>query len=341
MTLEHSTSEAAMSKVTIQDPILQVRDLHVRFVSRERTVNAVNGVTFDLARGEVLGILGESGSGKSVTLRSIQKLLPPRNTVLNGEVLLEGENVLAMAPKKLASIRGAEVSMIFQEPATAFDPVYTIGQQITETIIHHEGISQAQADKRALELLELVRIPSAKQRLGNYPHEMSGGMRQRAMIALALSCRPKVLLADEPTTALDATVQIQVLLLLAQLQEELGLSIIFVTHDIGVATEVSTRLAVMYGGQIVETGPLAQIVENPGHPYTQGLLASTIHSASRGTRLEAIAGSPPNLSSAPSQCSFAPRCRFAEAACLAGVPDLIAVDGDVEVRCIRSVGEAA
>ena len=341
MTLEHSTSEAAMSKVTIQDPILQVRDLHVRFVSRERTVNAVNGVTFDLARGEVLGILGESGSGKSVTLRSIQKLLPPRNTVLSGEVLLEGENVLAMAPKKLASIRGAEVSMIFQEPATAFDPVYTIGQQITETIIHHEGISQAQADKRALELLELVRIPSAKQRLGNYPHEMSGGMRQRAMIALALSCRPKVLLADEPTTALDATVQIQVLLLLAQLQEELGLSIIFVTHDIGVATEVSTRLAVMYGGQIVETGPLAQIVENPGHPYTQGLLASTIHSASRGTRLEAIAGSPPNLSSAPSQCSFAPRCRFAEAACLAGVPDLIAVDGDVEVRCIRSVGEAA
>ena len=341
MTLEHSTSEAAMSKVTIQDPILQVRDLHVRFVSRERTVNAVNGVTFDLARGEVLGILGESGSGKSVTLRSIQKLLPPRNTVLSGEVLLEGENVLAMAPKKLASIRGAEVSMIFQEPATAFDPVYTIGQQITETIIHHEGISQAQADKRALELLELVRIPSAKQRLGNYPHEMSGGMRQRAMIALALSCRPKVLLADEPTTALDATVQIQVLLLLAQLQEELGLSIIFVTHDIGVATEVSTRLAVMYGGQIVETGPLAQIVENPGHPYTQGLLASTIHSASRGTRLEAIAGSPPNLSSAPTQCSFAPRCRFAEAACLAGVPDLIAVDGDVEVRCIRSVGEAA
>ena len=330
-----------MSTVNIQDPILQVRDLHVRFVSRERTVSAVNGVTFDLARGEVLGILGESGSGKSVMLRSIQKLLPPRNTVLSGEVLLEGENVLAMAPKKLASIRGAEVSMIFQEPATAFDPVYTIGQQITETIVHHEGISQAKADKRALELLELVRIPSAKQRLENYPHEMSGGMRQRAMIALALSCRPKVLLADEPTTALDATVQIQVLLLLAQLQKEFGLSIIFVTHDIGVATEVSTRLAVMYGGQIAETGPLAKIVENPGHPYTQGLLASTLHSASRGTRLEAISGSPPNLSSPPTQCSFAPRCRFAEAACLAGVPGLIAVDGDAAVRCIRSVGGAA
>jgi peptide/nickel transport system ATP-binding protein len=233
------------------------------------------------------------------------------------------------------------VAMIFQEPATAFDPVYTIGQQITETIIHHEGIAQAEAEKRALDLLELVRIPSAKQRLGNYPHEMSGGMRQRAMIALALSCRPMVLLADEPTTALDATVQIQVLLLLAQLQEELGLSIIFVTHDIGVATEVSTRLAVMYGGQIVETGPLAQIVERPGHPYTQGLLASTIHSASRGTRLEAISGSPPNLSSAPTQCSFAPRCKFAEPACLAGVPELVDVDGGCSVRCIRSLARAA
>lgn len=322
-------------------PVLQVRDLHVRFVSRERTVNAVNGVSFDLAPGEVLGILGESGSGKSVTLRSIQKLLPPRNTVLSGEVLLEGENVLAMPSKKLAAIRGAKVSMIFQEPATAFDPVYTIGDQISETIIHHEGVSKAEATKRALDLLELVRIPSAKQRLDNYPHEMSGGMRQRAMIALALSCRPKVLLADEPTTALDATVQIQVLLLLAQLQEELGLSIIFVTHDIGVATEVSTRLAVMYGGQIVETGPLANIVENPGHPYTQGLLASTIHSASRGTRLEAIAGSPPNMTAAPTQCSFAPRCKYAEAACLSGVPELYPAGKNTVVRCIRHAEVAA
>ena len=322
-------------------PVLQVRDLHVRFVSRERTVNAVNGVSFELAPGEVLGILGESGSGKSVTLRSIQKLLPPRNTVLSGEVLLDGEDVLTMPTKQLATIRGAKVSMIFQEPATAFDPVYTIGEQITETITHHEGVSKAEATKRALDLLELVRIPSAKQRLDNYPHEMSGGMRQRAMIALALSCRPKVLLADEPTTALDATVQIQVLLLLAQLQEELGLSIIFVTHDIGVATEVSTRLAVMYGGQIVETGPLASIVENPGHPYTQGLLASTIHSASRGTRLEAIGGSPPNMTAAPTQCSFAPRCKFAEAASLSGVPELRPDGNKTVVRCIRHSKVAA
>jgi len=321
---------------TDSDPILQVRDLHVRFVSRERTVHAVNGVSFDLARGEVLGILGESGSGKSVTLRSIQKLLPPRRTVLSGEIILDGEDVLAMPEKQLSRMRGSEVSMIFQEPATAFDRVYSIGDQICETIVHHEGISWKEARARAHELLELVRIPSARQRLDNYPHEMSGGMRQRAMIALALACRPKLLLADEPTTALDATVQIQVLLLLAQLQEELGLSIIFVTHDVGVAIEISSRLAVMYGGQIVETGPLDKIVENPKHPYTQGLLASTIHSASRGTRLEAIPGSPPNLSSAPNSCTFAPRCRYADAACRGGMPPLDDVAANRAVRCVHA-----
>jgi peptide/nickel transport system ATP-binding protein len=323
-------------RLSTADPVLQVRDLHVRFVSRDRTVYAVNGVSFDLARGEVLGILGESGSGKSVTLRAIQKLLPPHRTILSGDVLLEGRNVLQMSPGQISRMRGSEVAMIFQEPATAFDPVYTIGQQISETIIHHEGISQSAARARALELLELVRIPSARQRLDNYPHEMSGGMRQRAMIALALSCRPKVLLADEPTTALDATVQIQVLLLLAQLQKDLGLSIIFVTHDIGVAIEVSSRLAVMYGGQIVETGSLARIVEKPRHPYTQGLLGSTIHTASRGQRLEAIAGAPPNMSRAPVQCTFSPRCRFATPNCRTAVPSLLPVDADHDVRCINA-----
>jgi peptide/nickel transport system ATP-binding protein len=321
---------------TTAAPILQVRDLHVRFVTRERTVHAVNGVSFDLAKGEVLGILGESGSGKSVTLRAIQKLLPPRRTVLGGEILLDGEDVLKMPEKQLSRLRGAKVAMIFQEPATAFDPVYSIGDQICETIVCHEGIAWSAARARALELLELVRIPSARSRLDNYPHEMSGGMRQRAMIALALSCRPKLLLADEPTTALDATVQIQVLLLLAQLQAELGLGIIFVTHDIGVAIEVSSRLAVMYGGQIVETGPLDKVVEHPRHPYTQGLLASTIHAASRGSRLEAIPGSPPNMSSAPAMCSFAPRCRYVEPACREGVPPLENVASDRAVRCIRS-----
>lgn len=318
------------------DPILSIRDLHVKFVTRDRTVHAVNGVSFDLARGEVLGILGESGSGKSVTLRSIQRLLPERRTVLSGSIRLDGDDVLKMSRRQVTNIRGSKVSMIFQEPATAFDPVYTVGHQICETIVHHEGISWKQAEARALELLELVRIPSARTRLQAYPHEMSGGMRQRAMIALALSCRPKLLLADEPTTALDATVQIQVLLLLAQLQEELGLSIIFVTHDVGVAVEVSSRLAVMYGGQVVETGPLEDVVRSPAHPYTRGLLASTIHGSMRGQRLDAIPGSPPNLSTAPTSCTFAPRCTMAIEGCRAGVPDLRLVGRERAARCIRT-----
>jgi peptide/nickel transport system ATP-binding protein len=318
------------------EPLLNVQDLHVRFVSRERTVHAVNGVSFDLERGEVLGILGESGSGKSVTLRSIQRLLPPRRAIVSGSITLDGEDVLTMPSKRLAQFRGTDVAMIFQEPATSFDPVYSIGDQITETIVHHEGTSRSAARARALELLELVRIPSAKQRLGAYPHEMSGGMRQRAMIALALCCRPKLLLADEPTTALDATVQIQVLLLLAQLQKELGLSIIFVTHDVGVAIEVSSRLAVMYGGQIVETGPLEDVVVSPRHPYTQGLLASTIHSTSRGRRLEAIPGSPPNLFSPPEACTFAPRCRFVDSECRIAVPKLETLSPTRAVRCVRA-----
>lgn len=321
---------------TESDPLLQVRDLHVKFVSRERTVHAVNGVSFDLARGEVLGILGESGSGKSVTMRAIQKLLPPRNAVTSGSIMLQGRDVLQMKRNELSRLRGAEVAMIFQEPATSFDPVYTIGQQICETIVHHEGIAMSEARARALELLELVRIPSARERLNSYPHEMSGGMRQRAMIALALSCRPQLLLADEPTTALDATVQIQVLLLLAQLQEELGLSIIFVTHDVGVAIEVSSRVAVMYGGHIVEAGPMRDVVRTPMHPYTQGLLASTIHAASRGTRLEAIPGTPPNMTAPPAKCSFAPRCRFAVDACHGAVPEIVYPTPDRSVRCIRS-----
>jgi peptide/nickel transport system ATP-binding protein len=318
------------------EPLLNVRDLHVRFVSRERTIHAVNGVSFDLERGEVLGILGESGSGKSVTLRSIQRLLPPRRAIVSGSITLDGEDVLTMPSKRLARLRGADVAMIFQEPATSFDPVYSIGDQISETIVHHEGTSWSEARARALELLELVRIPSAKQRLGAYPHEMSGGMRQRAMIALALCCRPKLLLADEPTTALDATVQIQVLLLLAQLQKELGLSVIFVTHDVGVVIEVSSRLAVMYGGQFVETGPLEDVVVSPRHPYTQGLLASTIHSASRGHRLEAIPGSPLNLSAPPAACTFAPRCRFADSPCRDAVPKLETIATKRAVRCVRA-----
>jgi peptide/nickel transport system ATP-binding protein len=245
-----------------------------------------------------------------------------------------GRDVLALNDEELSAFRGQTVSMIFQEPALALDPVYTIGRQISETVVRHEGKSEKEARGRALEMLEVVRIPSAKRRLEAYPHEMSGGMRQRAMIALALACKPKILLADEPTTALDATVQIQILLLLRELQREFGMSVIFVTHDIGVAIEICDRVAVMYAGQIVEQGMLRDIVRSPAHPYTRGLLASTVHGAKRGQRLETIPGTPPSLDKAPCSCSFAPRCGFAQARCTEQLPPHVQIAPDRIVRCI-------
>ncbi len=315
-------------------PLLQIRDLDVAFVTPDRTVHAVNGVSFDVERGETLGILGESGSGKSVTLRSILRLHPEHRTRWSGSIRLEGDEVLSMDKGALADLRGRRVAMVFQEPATAFDPVFTIGQQIAETIRRHTGKSDAEAWRRAGELLEMVRIPSPGQRLHAYPHEMSGGMRQRAMIALALSCEPALLLADEPTTALDATVQIQVLLLIRDLQHELNLGVIFVTHDIGVAVEVSDRVGVMYAGKLVEVAGVEQMVDAPKHPYSRGLLASTVHGGMRGQRLEAIPGAPPDLSQAPSACSFAARCKLAEARCLSAVPPLASVGVSHFVRCV-------
>jgi peptide/nickel transport system ATP-binding protein len=252
-----------------------------------------------------------------------------------------GHDVLALDEEELSAFRGQTVSMIFQEPALALDPVYTIGRQITETVMRHEGKSQSAARARALDMLEVVRIPSAKRRLDAYPHEMSGGMRQRAMIALALACRPKILLADEPTTALDATVQIQILLLLRELQREFGMSVIFVTHDIGVAVEICDRVAVMYAGEIVELGTLSQIVRSPVHPYAKGLLASTVHGAKRGLRLETIPGTPPTLDKAPINCSFAPRCSFAEPKCLDRLPPNVQLSSERVARCILAERAAA
>jgi peptide/nickel transport system ATP-binding protein len=315
-------------------PLLQVRDLAVTFVTPDRTVHAVSGVSFDVKRGETLGILGESGSGKSVTLRSILRLHPEHRTRWSGSIRLEGDEVLDMNRQALSDLRGRRVAMIFQEPATAFDPVFTIGQQIAETIKRHTGKSETDAMKRAHDLLEMVRIPSPAQRLKAYPHEMSGGMRQRAMIALALSCDPSLLLADEPTTALDATVQIQVLLLIRELQRELDVGVIFVTHDIGVAVEVSDRVGVMYAGKIVELAGVEQMVDTPKHPYSRGLLASTVHGGMRGQRLEAIPGAPPDLAELPSACSFAARCKFTEPKCLAAPPPLRTLPGDHLVRCV-------
>ena len=318
------------------EPLVRCEDLAVRFIGRDSTVHAVNGVNFTLGAGEVLCIVGESGSGKTVALRAMMRLLPARLAQISGKVTIAGKNVMALDQRALGHLRGAEVAMIFQEPMTSFDPVFTIGTQIIETLKRHEGLSERGARQRAFELLEMVQIPSPARRLDSYPHEMSGGMRQRAMIALALSCKPRLLLADEPTTALDATVQIQILQLLRRLQRELGMAVLFVTHDVGVAVEISDRIAVMYAGRFVETGPVRAIIREPQHPYTQGLLASTVNGAMRGRRLEAIPGSPVNLAALPSGCAFAPRCRHVEPTCTAAVPPEVWLGGNSRmVRCIK------
>jgi peptide/nickel transport system ATP-binding protein len=321
--------------MTSAPPLVDISGLNVRFAG-ERTVNALNGVTIALRQGEVLGLLGESGSGKSVTLKALLRMLPPHSTEVSGSIRVAGQDVLTMDRAALEDYRGGLVSMIFQEPMLALDPVYTIGDQIAETVVRHKGVSWADGRRRALDMLEAVRIPSAKHRLGAYPHEMSGGMRQRAMIALALSCGPKVLLGDEPTTALDATVQIQILLLLRELQREMGMAVIFVTHDIGVAVEISDRIAVMYAGRIVEAGPLRDVVKNPAHPYTRGLLSSSIQGARRNARLETIPGAPPRLDSLPPGCPFAPRCNVADTACLQSEIPTIPLTSHWSVRCLQA-----
>jgi peptide/nickel transport system ATP-binding protein len=305
---------------SVAPPLVEISDLSVKFVSREATVHAVNGVSFTARRGEVLCILGESGSGKSVTLRTLMRLLP-RQARVAGDVRVNGRDVLAMGGRELRDLRGGLVSMIFQEPMTALDPVYTIGQQIGETVRRHTGCDRRAARTRALELLELVRIPSAERRLDAYPHELSGGLRQRAMIAMALSCNPELLLADEPTTALDATVQVQVLILLRRLQRELGMGMIFVTHDLGVAAEIADTIAVMYAGRVVEVGPVAGVLSNPLHPYTAGLLASTVHGQAKDADIDAIPGSPPDMRRLPQGCSFAPRCPRRLAVCRSTAPE--------------------
>ena len=327
--------------MAMQEPTVSIRDLTVTFTGGARPIRAVNGVDLTLERGETLAILGESGSGKSVTLRALLRLNPERRSVTTGVVRVGGRDVLALGARDLQAFRGRSVSMIFQEPALALDPVYTLGRQIAETIVKHEGCSKAEARRRALDLFRRVRIPSPERRLDNYPHEMSGGMRQRAMIPLALACNPQVLLADEPTTALDATVQIQILLLIRELQRELGLAVIFVTHDIGVAVEVADRVAVMYGGRIVETGTIRDIIRTPRHPYTIGLLNSRAREGlPRGARLDAIAGAPPDLADLPPGCAFAPRCRLALPACTTAQPEPVRIGSGHTVRCLKA-GETA
>ncbi|WP_028238346.1 ABC transporter ATP-binding protein [Stutzerimonas azotifigens] len=306
----------------MSDPMIRLRELYVEFNPPGKRIQAVNGVDLTVDRGEVVALIGESGSGKSVTLRAMMRLHPEKTTRYSGALEVAGQDVLGMGGGALSQLRGKRVAMIFQEPLLALDPVYTLGEQIVEAIRRHEPLGRAEARARALQLFERVRIPSPERRLDAYPHEMSGGMRQRAMIALALACNPQVLLADEPTTALDATVQIQILLLLRDLQRELGLSIVFVTHDIGAAAEVADRMAVMYAGRIVEEGPASELLTRPRHPYTRALLGSRDEGALRkGRRLDTIGGAPPDLARLPAGCAFAARCAFADDACRAAVPE--------------------
>lgn len=317
------------------EAMVSLRDLSVTFSGGRKPVHAVSGVSLEVQRGEVVALIGESGSGKSVTLRTLLRLHPERRTRMGGQVRVAGRDVLAMSSRELMDYRGKVASMIFQEPLLAMDPVYSVGAQIIEAIRRHEPVTAAQAQQRALALFERVRIPSPERRLQAYPHEMSGGMRQRAMIALALACRPQLLLADEPTTALDATVQIQILLLLRELQRDLGLSVVFVTHDIGAAVEVADRIAVMYAGRIVEEGTARELIRAPRHPYTIALLKSRAHGAmTRGTRLETIGGAQPDLSALPAGCAFSERCSLATDACRSAQPPVVELALGHRARCL-------
>jgi peptide/nickel transport system ATP-binding protein/oligopeptide transport system ATP-binding protein len=298
-------------------PVLDVRGLKTVFRTRAGEVHAVNSVSFDLRPGELLGVVGESGSGKSVTMMSLIGLLPsPPADVRAGEVLLDGRDILKVSQDELRSIRGAKIGFIFQDPMTSLNPVFTVGNQIMEPLRHHLGMSKAQAETRAAELLDLVGIPDARKRLKSYPHEFSGGMRQRVMIAIALACDPRVLIADEPTTALDVTIQAQILELVRDLRQKLGMAIIWITHDLGVIAGIADRVMVMYGGQVVEQAPVKALFADPRHPYTRALLKTIPHLAgSRTARLQVIEGQPPILAGAPEACPFRTRCAHAFERC--------------------------
>jgi peptide/nickel transport system ATP-binding protein len=314
--------------------VLDVRNLSVSFPhsTRNTIVRAVNGVSFSLQKGRILAILGESGSGKSVLLRTILGLQASTARV-GGEVLIQGTNTLDLTPTELASIRGDSVSMVFQNPMTALDPVFTVEEQIVETVRRHKQMSKEQARQRALELLRLVQIDSPERRLRAYPFELSGGMRQRVVIAMALACNPQLLLADEPTTALDVTVQARVLDLLRSIRDEFDTSIIIVTHDVAVAAEIADDVLVMYAGRVVESGPASVIIHDPQHPYTRGLLRANVGSGQK-QRPVAIPGMPPNPAHLPDGCAFAPRCPQVFSTCHAAMPELLPVGTLHAARCV-------
>jgi oligopeptide transport system ATP-binding protein len=319
----------------MNDNILRVKDLEVSFNTYAGEVQAVRGVTFDLRRGETLAIVGESGSGKSVTAKSIMRLLPEANSIIKGgEALFEGRNLLSLSEKQMQGIRGSKIAMVFQDPMTSLDPTMRVGRQITESLKKHLGMSGHRAKERSVELMKMVGIPNAEARLRQYPHQFSGGMRQRVVIAIALACDPQILIADEPTTALDVTIQAQILELLRDLQERIGTSVILITHDLGVVAQTAHRVAVMYAGKLVETGTVREIFYNPQMPYTWGLLSSIpLPTADRSQDLIPIPGSPPDMLDPPKGCPFTPRCPYAMRICAEEMPDYTTFSAEHRAAC--------
>lgn len=314
--------------------ILEIKDLHVSFDTYGGEVQAVRGVNLELKKGEALAIVGESGSGKSVTSKTIMQLLPkPAGRIKSGEILFEGKDISKYSEKQMQKLRGSEISMIFQDPMTSLNPTMSIGKQIMEGLRKHQNMNKHDALQRAIELLDLVGIPSPEDRIKQYPHQFSGGMRQRVVIAIALACNPKVLIADEPTTALDVTIQAQILDLMRDLQNKMETSIILITHDLGVVANMAQRVAVMYGGRIVETGTVDEIFYKPKHPYTWGLLSSMPKLHSESSELLAIPGTPPDLSNPPKGCPFAPRCPHAMKVCTEIMPDYSSTSETQQVAC--------
>ena len=316
--------------------LLEVKDLETQFSTPDGTVHAVNGISFDLKEGETLGVVGESGCGKSVTMMSLLRLIPmPPGKIVNGTVLFQGQDLLKMSKNEIRRIRGAKISMIFQDPMTSLNPVLTIGKQMMEPLLLHLGMTDEQAKDRAAELLAMVGISDARDHLTDYPHQFSGGMRQRVMIAMSLACNPELLIADEPTTALDVTIQAQIADLVKRLRDELGMAVIWITHDLGVVAGFAERVLVMYAGFIVENAPVIELYENPQHPYTTALLRSLprVDGSSIGQKLEIIEGLPPALLEKPVACPFSPRCKFVQDKCLKENPKLQERSPKHEVAC--------
>jgi peptide/nickel transport system ATP-binding protein len=318
---------APAAQPSAAEPILEIDDLKTHFFTRDGVVRAVDGVSYNLAKGETLGVVGESGCGKSITALSVLRLVPsPPGRIVGGAIRFEGRDLLTRSEAEMRDLRGNDISMIFQEPMTSLNPVLTIGHQIAETLTLHQGLSRRAALDRSIEMLTLVRIPEAERRIRQYPHQLSGGMRQRVMIAMALSCNPKVLIADEPTTALDVTIQAQILNLMHELKQKLGTAVILITHDLGVVAETAQRVVVMYAGRKVEEAPVEELFAAPLHPYTRGLMASIPRLGAalddQRHRLAEIPGMVPSLRSVPQGCRFAPRCRFVTERCRADFPPL-------------------